>query len=154
MYSGRPVLIARALMDLLGDIDCVARAAITTSQNGEHCTLVSIGDFERRRPDSLPIRLCIGGSDDSLDVWLEPLNSGEAAATITAIVTLLSKINELEHSRSEQERRTRLWPIEDVNLMNEHAVISGTIRDLMTDVRRVAPTKITVLLTGDSATGA
>ena len=37
--------------------------------------------------------------------------------------------------------------------MNEHAVISGTTRDLMTKAKRVAGTNITVLLTGESGTG-
>jgi DNA-binding NtrC family response regulator len=99
------------------------------------------------------MRLCVGSAENSLDIWLEPRPDVESSATVNAIVGLVSAVGELDHARLEREQQMRLWPIEDVDLMNEHAVISGTMRDLMTKAKRVATTNITVLLTGESGTG-
>lgn len=153
MHSGRPFLAARALIDLLTDVNCVARAAITGNENGYRHTLITLGDCEDQKPETFPIRVCVGSNESSFDLWLEPLADAESTATVNAIVTLVSAANELERSRLEHEQQMRLWPIEDVDLMNEHAVVSGTMRDLMTKARRVATTKMTVLVTGESGTG-
>jgi len=66
---------------------------------------------------------------------------------------LLSTVQELERARAEREERLTLWPIEDVPVMNDHAVVNGQMRQLMNDARRVATTNISVLLTGESGTG-
>jgi hydrogenase-4 transcriptional activator len=153
MHSGRPALVAPALIDLLAVADCTTSAAITTGLGGERHTIFSIGELEGRKPENLPMRLSIGAAENSLDIWIEPRKDAESTASVSAIVTLLSTVGELERSRVEREQQMRLWPIEDVDLMNEHAVISGTTRDLMTKAKRVAGTNITVLLTGESGTG-
>src|SRR5581483_1896545 len=77
----------------------------------------------------------------------------QSTVTLNAIALLLSSIQELEQARTEREERLTLWPIEDVPVMNEHAVVNGEMRRLMTMARRVATTNISVLLTGESGTG-
>ena len=84
---------------------------------------------------------------------LLPKTDVESTATINAIALLLSTIHEIERARAEREEGLTLWPIEDVPVMNEHAVVNGKMRDLMTTARRVAATNISVLLTGESGTG-
>src|SRR5205085_933548 len=59
----------------------------------------------------------------------------------------------LERARAEREERLTLWPIEDVDVMNDGAVVNGNMRELMIKARRVATTNIGVLLTGESGTG-
>ena len=66
---------------------------------------------------------------------------------------MLSTIQEIERARTEREERLTLWPLEDVPVMNDHAVVNGKMRELMTTARRVATTNISVLLTGESGTG-
>jgi DNA-binding NtrC family response regulator len=152
-HSGRPALVAQALVELLSSAGCVSRVAITTGVGRDRQTICSIGSFDGAKPESLPKRLCVGSAENSFDIWLEPQKDVESTASVNAIVTLVSTISELEQARLEREQQMRLWPIEDVDLMNEHAVISGMMRDLMTKARRVAATNITVLLTGESGTG-
>jgi len=82
-----------------------------------------------------------------------PKRDIESTATVNAIALLLSTIQELERARAEREERLTLWPIDDVPVMNDHAVVNGQMRELMTTVRRVAATNISVLLTGESGTG-
>ena len=60
MYSGRPALVAPALIDLLAVADCTTSAAITTGLGGERHTIFSIGELEGRRPENLPMRLPSG----------------------------------------------------------------------------------------------
>jgi DNA-binding NtrC family response regulator len=66
---------------------------------------------------------------------------------------LVSAIQHLESARAEREQRLTLWPIEDVDVLNDHAVVNGTMRDLMITIKRVATINIGVLLTGESGTG-
>jgi len=84
---------------------------------------------------------------------VRPKADVESRATVNAIALLLSTIQELERARAEREERLTLWPIEDVPVMNDHAVVNGQMRQLMSDARRVATTNISVLLTGESGTG-
>jgi DNA-binding NtrC family response regulator len=72
---------------------------------------------------------------------------------VNAIALFLSAVQELEHARTEREERLTLWPIEDVPLMHDHAVVNGKMRELMNTARKVATTNISVLLTGESGTG-
>ena len=88
-----------------------------------------------------------------VEVWINPKSDIQSAATVNAVASLLSAVQELERARAEREERLTLWPIEDVPVMHDHAVVNGKMRELMTTAKRVATTNISVLLTGESGTG-
>jgi len=153
-HSSRADLFARGLIDLLVATNCTVRVAATMGTVGQRRTLLSDGEFEDRTPESLPKRLPIVNSqDDPVDVWIEPRGDAESIATINAITLLVSTIGELECGRLQREQQMRLWPVEDVDVMNEGAVVNGNMRELMIKARRVSTTNISVLLTGESGTG-
>ena len=153
-HTGRPELVARGLIDLFEASGCVVSASATMGPADDLELLASTGEVERLRPDDLPTRLSLGSVQEKpVDVWIRPKLDVESRATVNAIALLLSSIHEIERARTEREERLTLWPIEDVPVMNEHAVVNGAMRELMTTARRVATTNISVLLTGESGTG-
>jgi DNA-binding NtrC family response regulator len=77
----------------------------------------------------------------------------DAVATIHALRLILAARKELEQARNEREERSALWPVDDLPLDGERAVIAGHMRELMESARKVAGTKINVLITGESGTG-
>jgi hydrogenase-4 transcriptional activator len=98
-------------------------------------------------------RLCVGFRDDrEVHLHVRPRSTVEGVASINAITLLLTSLNELQRARAEREERATLWPIEDLP-NNKDAVISGQMRKLMDYARRIARTKVNVLITGESGTG-
>jgi DNA-binding NtrC family response regulator/tetratricopeptide (TPR) repeat protein len=153
-HSARPELLARGLVDLVEATHATYRAVATTGPAADRRVLVGIGAFDGEDPQTFPKRICISSVQRELvDIWIDPKEDADSIATINAIATLVSTIGELELGRLEREDRMRLWPIEDVDVMNDQAIINGRIRDLMAKARRVAGTKMIVLLTGESGTG-
>ena len=68
------------------------------------------------------------------------------------MILLVAALLEVQRSRAEREERATLWPIEELP-DDERSVISGRMRELMTYARKIARTKVNVLITGESGTG-
>jgi DNA-binding NtrC family response regulator len=77
----------------------------------------------------------------------------ESVATINAIALLLHTVRELERAQSEREQHLTLWPIEDLPIDENRAVITGQMRQVMSFAQKVARTSASVLITGESGTG-
>ncbi|HWD40839.1 MAG TPA: sigma-54 dependent transcriptional regulator [Fimbriimonas sp.] len=116
--------------------------------------LGTTGDLQGAKPHKLPRRLSIGSNPEKpFSIWFDAKQDIESQATVNAITLLVSTIQELERARAEREERLTLWPIEDVPVMHEHAVVNGVMRELLATVRRLATANINVLVTGESGTG-
>src|SRR5262249_15515820 len=153
-HCTRPELVARGIVDLLHLAGCATTAVATAGTKSEREILASFGEVDASHPDKLPRHFSIARSHDRpVDIWMQPHPDVESTATLNAIEMLLSTILDLERARTEREGRLALWPIEDVDVINEHAVVNGKMRDLMTTIKRVAGVNINVLLTGESGTG-
>jgi DNA-binding NtrC family response regulator len=153
-HAARPELVATDLIGLLGATDCISCGIATSGKPDELQIVASHGDSAGRTPKSFSKHLSIGQAHErSVDIWIEPKSDVESTATVNAVSLLLSTIHELERGRAEREQRLTLWPPDDVPLMNDRAVVNGKIAQMMTNARRVATTKISVLLTGESGTG-
>jgi DNA-binding NtrC family response regulator/tetratricopeptide (TPR) repeat protein len=154
LHARKPGVVAEQLIELTKQLDCceVARAHVVST------------DEARKNPSEWPDGAMTGPAlsdmftllvDERTNIRFEIQSKGdvESRATVNAIALFLSTIQELERARVEREERLTLWPIEDVPVMNDHAVVNGKMRELMTTARRVATTDISVLLTGESGTG-
>jgi DNA-binding NtrC family response regulator len=157
LYPDRPELVARELLELLRTTDCIHSAAVVArAADGTETTLIQIvGVCSTNHDDAAPARrLSVGFAHDrAIDLVVQPKSDIESAATVNAVTLLLSTVHNLERARLEREERATLWPIEELPIEGEHAVISGHMRERMNLARRVAPAKVIVLVTGESGTG-
>src|SRR6185295_12182328 len=147
--SNRPELAATTLVDLLASSGAVVGAVATIGDGDQSRILAKTGRLE---PSTLQI-YSAAARGLNVEVLASPKSNVESTATVTAIRSVLLSVQEFERARAEREERLTLWPIEDVPLMHDHAVVDGKMRELMNTARKVATTNISVLLTGESGTG-
>ncbi len=157
LHADRPELVATDLVAILAGSGCMARvAALARSDDGqvEHLASHAVpmtGLSARMLP---PRTFALGHARDrAIEVVCEPRQDIESVATMNAVSMLLSVVRDLERAHVEREERLGLWPVEELPVEGDDAVISGTMREVMRLARKVAPTGASVLITGESGTG-
>ncbi len=157
VQASRPEFLAHELVNLLGQTGCVRRAAAVLFDATREPELLVATEAAGSLPydaDAWPRRLVVGRvRNRTAELWLEPAGDIESIATVNAVALLLSTVHEIERGRAEREHRLRLWPIDEAPLEDGQPVVSGRMRELMTDAKRIATTNVSVLLTGESGTG-
>jgi transcriptional regulator with PAS, ATPase and Fis domain len=148
-HSSRPELVATALVELFALSASVESAIATIGKNNERI-IANVGRVEIHSMECIYSGTVHG---DPIQVLIKQKSDVQSVATVSAISKLLLTIQELERARAEREERLTLWPIEDVPLMHDHAVVNGKMREMVNTARKVATTNISVLLTGESGTG-
>jgi DNA-binding NtrC family response regulator/tetratricopeptide (TPR) repeat protein len=152
LHAGRPALLATGIIAILSNTRCVSGAiARARAEDGEVEVLSSFGTVEES-PENRTLPLGASG-DRTIEVVLQPLPDIEAHVSLNAIGTLLGTVRELEIARAEREDRLTLWPAADLPSGDKGAAASGAMANVMATARRVAPTNVLVLLTGESGTG-
>jgi DNA-binding NtrC family response regulator/tetratricopeptide (TPR) repeat protein len=159
-YHSRPELVARELIHLLDETECVIDArALSTGADGRAEILASARASADRPAGScagwINRRLSIGSARGrAVDVELTVRSEIEAQATVHAVRLLLTTLQDLEQARGEREERISLWPADDDDPEEVgHAVVRGQMRELMADARKIASTNVSALITGESGTG-
>ena len=66
---------------------------------------------------------------------------------------IVASVEDLRALRAAREEQATLWPAEELPIEGDRSVISGHMRELMNYARRIAKTKVNVLITGESGTG-
>ena len=156
LYPNRPELVARELVALFHATDCVHSAAVLSrGPDGLEITLAHVGaDANEACEDAPARRLAVGiAHEHAIDVLVRPKADLESAATVNAVALLLSTVHDLERARVDREERATLWPVEELPIEGEHAVIAGHMRKQMELARQIAPINVNVLITGESGTG-
>ncbi len=155
LYPNRPELVAREVVELLSATQCVQSAAvISRGPDGSETMVLQVGEADGNKGDASARRLAVGfAHGHAIEIIVQAKTDTESAATVNAVTLLLSTVHDLERARVEREERATLWPVEELPIDGQHAVISGHMREQMNFAQRIARTNVNVLITGESGTG-
>jgi DNA-binding NtrC family response regulator/tetratricopeptide (TPR) repeat protein len=152
MHAGRPELLATEIVAMLAHTGCVEGAVAIARDNANSVEKLaahgSLGDNSDVR--TFPVGMA---RHRSIEVLVRPTDGLESLATLNAVAILLGAIQDLDRAHAEREERLALWPSDELPTDNDDAVILGQLRKVMTVARRIARTKVVVLITGESGTG-
>jgi DNA-binding NtrC family response regulator len=157
IHTSRPELLAVEFANLLANSGYCAAVSVIASDAGsdQTRTIWESGADQTERKLSPPSRRILIGSAEGRSIELEvwPCNDFESLAVLNFIPLIVDRLRELERTRVDHDRRTALWPADDLIVPNGKFVISGHMRELMTFAQRVAKAAVNVLITGESGTG-
>ena len=153
-HHSRPELLARELVHLLAETDAVVEARALSVGTGEPQVLAAAKGVGDSRTDGIERHIAVGfARDRAVELHLTVRRDIDAQATVNAVTVLLTTIQDLERARAEREERISLWPADDDSEDPEHAVVGGSMRELMAHAKRIGRTTASVLVTGESGTG-
>ena len=134
-------------------MDCVHSAHFAVQEaTGIEETVCAVNADGASR-DVAERRFSIGFKGDrEIHLVIRPKSDIESIASVNALSLLVASLHEVQRSRAEREESATLWPIEELP-DDERSVICGRMRELMTSARKIARTKVNVLITGESGTG-
>ena len=155
LHVGRPELIARELVDLLGTTECVRYAsAFARGADGAIESLAHSGEPRDPTTSSDEQRLLVGTARErEIEILVDAKPDLESVATVNAVVLLLATLHDLERARAEREEHATLWPVDELPVGDDGAVTVGHMREMMSFAKRVANANVSVLITGESGTG-
>jgi tetratricopeptide (TPR) repeat protein len=143
-HATRPELIASELIGIMTAAGCTYTARATSQTEGGSEEIIAESVSEESYPESSERRMSVGFRNDrEVRLHFRPKPGIESVASINALTLLLESL-----ARAEREERATLWPIEELP-DDARSVISGRMRELMTDARKIARTKVNVLITGE-----
>ena len=151
-HGGRPEILARELIAILRATSCAIWAkAVVRHHDGVERTLATFGS-EFDTVGRLEHFKLLETQHESIEVIAALRPRADSDTTAYSLKQLLQFAQDLERARIEDEERATLWP-EDLPVDDKKAAISGQMRSLMDYARRIARTKVNVLITGESGTG-
>jgi hypothetical protein len=154
-HADRSEIVATELVELLRKSKCVENCvAIKRGADGTDSVLSRFGESVPSAYDAIERRFVVTDLDgSSSDLVMRVRSQVDSLATVGAVERVLKSVHALNQARAERERRATLWPVDDLPLDGERAVIAGHMRELMEFARKVAGIKVNVLITGESGTG-
>jgi tetratricopeptide (TPR) repeat protein len=147
-HSTRPELVMRELLTLLTDSGAVFPESFQKPAEEKQPSRSAHDTSPDQQMMDQQVLSLRGDSGDVETLAFRARNDVDSVATVCAVRMLVDAIQELQRGRAEREERATLWPVDELAVDGDPAVISGHMRDLMKLARRVAATDVNVLITG------
>ena len=157
--GSHPHILAREAIAVLTAADCVKAVALIARGPGRLRVVESHGWGEREAAAAAGHP----GEDDVIPVgthhdepWLllvDPRPELEHRCTLVAVRKLIGTALTLDRYRREEKQRAALWPAEALDGDPDGIWASAEMAELLRIGRRIAPTPLPILLTGETGTG-
>jgi DNA-binding NtrC family response regulator len=154
-HHSRPELVARELVHVLRQTGAIVEARAVPLDNARNALTLFAREPAEPAPEPLvERRIPIGSAaEGGLALELKTKRDIESEVTLNAVRLIVATIEDLERARAEREQRISLWPADEDAGEDGRAVVNGALRSLMSSARRIAQTKLTVFITGESGSG-
>jgi DNA-binding NtrC family response regulator len=157
--AGYPQALGKEAFAILDAAECTGSLAlIALGKNGTRSVANRGHDFvsttlDRREEVELDT-ISVGEAGE--EVWRivsQPRAELTHRCTYRALRKLICAAAELDHCRRDQKQRAALWPAEALDYDSDFVWASEQSSELLKIARRIAPTPLSVLLTGETGTG-
>jgi len=159
--AGHAELLARECVELLEDAQAARKLALVATTENEAPDILTCRGWDPSAlkgsvPEQDGVVLLPAGTHAGrqFDVLVEPEEDPLSRFTVFAVTRLVDAALALDRYRREEKERESLWPQEDMAAGEAGEVFASTeMTDLLATARRVAPTTLPILLTGETGTG-
>ena len=157
--AGHPLILAREAFALLEGSRSVDHAALVARGTKGVRVLDTFGWDERdalhaaRRAADLDSIPCGSHRDEALVIVARPHDDLERRCAWLAIRKLVATALTLDAYRRDEKQRAALWPTESLDGDPDIIWVSEQVNEIVRIARRIGPTPLSVLLTGETGTG-
>ncbi len=156
--AAHPPLLAAETLSLIADTNTALHIRIVeTAPNGvvEHRDTVAASGAPAWR-DGHPdlVTIAVGSHrDHEFTVLVQPHPTATARATLLAVERLIQIALALSRARHQEREQTALWPEPSPEQQLGLVCTSERMLELIKSVRRIAPSNLTVLISGETGVG-
>jgi DNA-binding NtrC family response regulator/tetratricopeptide (TPR) repeat protein len=157
--AGHPHILAREALALIEGSGCVDEVALIARGTTGVRVIEARGWDERRalqaarRPESIETIPCGMHRDEALELIAPPEDDIERQCTWIAIKKLVATALTLDRYRRDEKQRAALWPTESLEGDPDILWVSEPVNEVVRVAKRIGPTPLTVLLTGETGVG-
>jgi DNA-binding NtrC family response regulator len=157
--AGHPHILGREAFAILDQAACCERLALVAVGTAGVRAIAVAGWTEAEAVaavrDAAPEDVAVLGPhrDETWQLLARPLPDLEHHCTVAAIRKLVATARSLDQYRRDEKQRAALWPAEALDGDPESIWASEQSAELLTIARRIAPSQVPVLLTGETGTG-
>ncbi|HXG72440.1 MAG TPA: sigma-54 factor interaction domain-containing protein, partial [Gemmatimonadaceae bacterium] len=154
-----PHILAREAFALLESTGCVASAALVTRGERTVRILETLGWDEQQATRAARKEVAAGTiecgtyRDETMHIVADPPDDLERRCTFIAIKKLVATALTLDRYRRDEKQRAALWPADALDGDPDCIWIAEPIAEIVSVARKIAPTPLSVLLTGETGTG-
>jgi DNA-binding NtrC family response regulator len=158
--AGHPHILGREALAVIAGAGCAHAAALVALGAPQDRVVEALGWTEHeallaaRTPPAGVERLPVGPHrDQAWQILVRPKLEIDPYTTYAAIRKLLATAVTLDQYRRDEKQRAALWPAESLDGDPESIWVSEQMAETLSIARRIAPTPLSILLTGETGTG-